>query len=223
MDHHRPEEASVAGTPPALAGCSSPIGANPVARGAGTGHAAGMAGGLTVRRAERDDVDGAFALFAEVAEEGRWLGTEPGFDREARLAARHQRLDDPGHVSLVAVADGEPARRGIVGDLGATLAPHGVADLGMVVDRRWRGRGVGDALLAAAVDWARGAGAHKVALQVWPHNVAARGLYAKHGFVEEGVLRRHYRRRDGALWDAVVMGLVLDQVAPGGPSGDGRP
>lgn len=182
-----------------------------------------MAGGFTVRRAGRDDVDAAFALFAEVADEGRWLGTEPDFDREARLAARHARLDDPAHASLVAVAEGETARRGVVGDLGIVLAPFGVADLGMVVDRRWRGRGVGDALLAAAIDWARAVGAHKVALQVWPHNVAARGLYAKHGFYEEGRLRRHYRRRDGSLWDAVVMGLVLDEAAPGGPSGEGGP
>ena len=180
-----------------------------------------MVEGITVRHAERADVDAAFELFAEVAEEGRWIGTEPGFDREARLAARHGRFDDPAHASLVAVAEGESARRGIVGDLGITIAPYGVADLGMVVDRRWRGRGVGDALLAAAVDWARAAGAHKVALQVWPHNAAARGLYAKHGFVEEGVLRRHYRRRDGAVWDAVVMGLVLDEATPGGPSAVG--
>jgi RimJ/RimL family protein N-acetyltransferase len=44
---------------------------------------------------------------------------------------------------------------------------------------------------------------------VWPHNDRAIALYEKLGFVEEGRLRRHYRRRNGELWDAVVMGLVL--------------
>ena len=86
----------------------------------------------------------------------------------------------------------------------------------MLVDREWRGRGVGNALLAAAVDWARAAGAHKVSLQMWPHNEAARRLYEKFGFEEEGYLRRHYRRRSGEIWDAVVMGLLLDASPSGG-------
>ncbi|MDQ3574430.1 MAG: hypothetical protein M3404_05830, partial [Actinomycetota bacterium] len=57
--------------------------------------------------------------------------------------------------------------------------------------------------------------AHKVALQVWPHNHGALALYRKFGFVQEGLLRRHYPRRNGELWDAVVMGLVLNEDAPG--------
>jgi putative acetyltransferase len=76
---------------------------------------------------------------------------------------------------------------------------------------------VGSALVAAALAAACASGAHKVALQAWPNNTAALSLYTKFGFVEEGRLRRHYRRRDGSLWDAVVMGLVLDERSPGGP------
>jgi RimJ/RimL family protein N-acetyltransferase len=76
---------------------------------------------------------------------------------------------------------------------------------------------VGSALLTAAIDWARQAGAHKLHLEHWPTNEAAVALYEKFGFVEEGYLRRHYRRRSGELWDAVVRGLVLDEEAPGGP------
>jgi ribosomal protein S18 acetylase RimI-like enzyme len=69
---------------------------------------------------------------------------------------------------------------------------------------------VGTALLAEAVRRARAAGAHKIALQVWPHNAAAIALYERFGFQREGYLRRHYRRRSGELWDAVVMGLPLE-------------
>ncbi|HZD38988.1 MAG TPA: GNAT family N-acetyltransferase, partial [Actinomycetes bacterium] len=78
-----------------------------------------------------------------------------------------------------------------------------------LVAEGWRGRGVGSALLRAAIERARQAGAHKVALQVWPHNAAAIALYEKLGFQREGLLRRHYRRRNGELWDAVIMGLQL--------------
>lgn len=91
----------------------------------------------------------------------------------------------------------------------------GVADLGVLVAAGSRGRGIGSALMEACLDWARAAGAHKVVLSVWPHNHAARGLYAKFGFVHEGTLRRAVRRRNGELWDAILMGLVLDTTSPG--------
>ncbi len=97
----------------------------------------------------------------------------------------------------------------IIGHVFVGLTSYGVTDLGMMVASDERGRGVGSALLAAAIAWARDAGAHKVALQAWPHNEAAIALYRKFGFEHEGVLRRHYRRRNGDLWDAVIMGLPL--------------
>jgi len=97
----------------------------------------------------------------------------------------------------------------MVGHLWIGVQGYGVADLGMMVAKDARGQGVGSALLEAGVSWAREVGAHKVALQVWPHNEAALGLYRKFGFEQEGLLRRHYRRRKGELWDAVIMGLSL--------------
>jgi RimJ/RimL family protein N-acetyltransferase len=45
---------------------------------------------------------------------------------------------------------------------------------------------------------------------VWPHNDDALRLYEKFGFEREGVLRGHYRRQDGELWDAIVTGRLLE-------------
>ena len=61
----------------------------------------------------------------------------------------------------------------------------------------WRGRGVGSALLTAVLAWSLEQGVHKLTLQMWPLNTAARDLYQKFGFVPEGRLRRHYRRVAG--------------------------
>ena len=159
------------------------------------------------------DVPAVVELLAEVAAEGRWLGTEAPVDRAGRAEQLHTDLATTAGVArLVATVDGE-----IVGHLGLDRARSGVANLGMFVAAGWRGRGVGTALVTAAVEVARQWGAHKVDLQLWPHNHVARGLYLKFGFVEEGRLRRHYRRRDGALWDALVMGLVLDEDSPSSP------
>ena len=79
----------------------------------------------------------------------------------------------------------------------------------MAVAREWRGRGVGSALLAAAIEWARERGLHKLSLGVFPHNAAAIALYRKFGFVEEGRRVKQYRRSSGELWDAIDMGLLL--------------
>ena len=168
---------------------------------------------IEVRPATAADIDGALDVFEAVVAEGRWLGTQPPVDRVERSQRWLAALDDPHQVMLVAVDDGR-----VVGHLGLEVAAYGVASLGMSVAAASRGRGVGTALLGEALAVAPSLGAHKLALQVWPHNAAALALYRKFGFVEEGRLRRHYRRGNGELWDAVVMGLVLDETTPGGPS-----
>lgn len=164
----------------------------------------------SVRPCAVADLAAVVDLLAEVAAEGRWIGTEQ-IDREQRHADLRSKLASPDDGMFVADAAG-----GLVGQIGLMLRPYGVVDLGMLVSPHWRGRGVGSALLGAGIDWARDAGAHKMALQVWPHNEAAIALYRKFGFVEEGMLRRHYRRRNGELWDAVLMGRLLE--GPAGPA-----
>jgi ribosomal protein S18 acetylase RimI-like enzyme len=166
---------------------------------------AGPPPGITVREATLADVDAVVAILVEVAGEGRWIATEAPVDVERRRRRMVEDVEDDDAIILVAEAGGVP-----VGQLGLRLAPYGVADLGMAVVAGWRGRGVGTALLAEAVARARKAGAHKLALQVWPHNAAALALYERFGFRREGYLTRHYRRRSGELWDAVIMGLHLD-------------
>lgn len=134
-------------------------------------------------------------------------------------AARLERLRSDDWATFVALASGA-----LVGALGLELR-SGDAGLGMQVAADYRGQGVGSALMEAAIGWARANDAHRLSLTVFPHNHAALALYAKYGFRTEGTLRRSIRRRNGELWDAIVMGLVLDKEAPGRlgePGGGGR-
>jgi RimJ/RimL family protein N-acetyltransferase len=165
---------------------------------------------VRIRRLESADIEVLTDISRGVAEEGRWIGREAIGADEAR--AFYAQVLDPDRatpVMFVAVVDGLP-----IGNLSLDVERSGVANLGMLLAEPWRGRGVGSALMVSAIEWATAESVHKLALQVWPHNASARALYAKFGFAEEGRLVRHYRRRSGELWDAIVMGLVLDDDSP---------
>jgi putative acetyltransferase len=169
---------------------------------------------VIVRRSQPDDFEAWLSLFEEVAAEGRWIGREGTLDRDGRRRAFERALDSESAATFLAEDDNQ-----LVGLLGVTLNA-GVADLGMMVRDGHRGRGVGSALMDACLTWSREHAAHKVALTVWPHNERALVLYRKYGFCVEGRLTRHHRRLNGELWDAIPMGLVLDQTSPGSPFTD---
>jgi ribosomal protein S18 acetylase RimI-like enzyme len=161
-----------------------------------------------VRPATDRDLDVLVEQTWAVAAEGRWIGTEVPFDRGSRRARLGALIT--GESSTVLVADtASPGGPGIVGHLSVEIASYGVADIGMLLVDGWRGRGLGTALLNGAIQWASTAGAHKMALEVWPHNTPAIELYRRAGFNEEGRKLRHYRRRNGELWDAMLMGRSL--------------
>jgi putative acetyltransferase len=113
----------------------------------------------------------------------------------------HMAHPDPRSHHLVAEIDGR-----VVGSLGlhveTPLRRRHVAALGMAVHDQFQGRGVGSALLAAAVDLADNwLGLHRLELHVYTDNAPAIHLYQKFGFVIEGTAR-HYGLRNGVYADA---------------------
>ncbi|CAN5626188.1 hypothetical protein BH10ACT1_BH10ACT1_19470 [soil metagenome] len=161
--------------------------------------------GVAVRLATTADADAFVDLMVAVAGEGRWIGRELPLDVDDRRRAFLDGIEDPERLSLVATRDDV-----VIGSLGLEHDGIGHAGLGMLLAADARGQGIGSALLVEAIAWADAHPVvHKVTLQAWPHNAAALALYRRHGFTVEGVLRRHWRRRNGELWDAVVMGLPV--------------
>jgi ribosomal protein S18 acetylase RimI-like enzyme len=167
-----------------------------------------IADAAIIREAVGEDLDELVQQIWDVAAEARWIGTEIPFDRDVRRG----RLDAllAGASSTLLVADTSTASGpGVVGHVSVAIAPYGVADIGMLIIAGWRGLGLGSRLLDAAIEWSTAVGAHKVALEVWPHNSSAIELYRRAGFVKEGRRQRHYRRQSGEIWDAVLMGRSL--------------
>lgn len=79
---------------------------------------------------------------------------------------------------------------------------------GLVVDDEARGRGVGRALVRAAIEKARERGARRLTLRVLGHNAPARALYESEGFVVEGVQPEEFLL-EGKYVDDVAMGRFL--------------
>ena len=152
--------------------------------------------------ATESDIDGILDVFAAVAAEERFIGTELPIDRHARRMSFRATIAGPDTLFLIARNNGR-----VIGHLGLYLLEPGVLGLGMAVVREWRSQGIGEALLVHAIEWAHQSPAHKISLEVFLHNVAAIALYEKHGFVREGLLRRHIRRKNGEIWDCTPMTL----------------
>ncbi len=118
-----------------------------------------------------------------------------------------KRLAEPpeGLYSLVACADGE-----VVGNLGLETSPNRprmrhVGSIGMAVRDDWQGKGVGTALMEAALDLADNwLNLMRIELRVYVDNSSAVALYEKFGFEIEGTHRR-LAFRNGEYVDAYSM------------------
>jgi len=110
-----------------------------------------------------------------------------------------------GLYHLVACVEGE-----VVGHLGLETSPtrwrrRHVGYIGMAVRDDLQGRGVGTALVEAALDLADNwLGLTRIELQVYTDNAAGVALYEKLGFEIEGT-HRSYAFRDGEYADAYSM------------------
>jgi RimJ/RimL family protein N-acetyltransferase len=164
---------------------------------------------VIVRRAEPADAPGLTELGDAVgAEPEGWLVTTNGW-RSAADERRYLRAIRryPHAAVFVAEDDGR-----IVGRLSVARDQHPasrhVADLGLIVAATHRRRGIGTALLDAALEWARESGVRKLELHVFPWNEAAIALYERFGFVREGFRHAHYRRGDEYV-DAILMAYLV--------------
>ena len=162
-----------------------------------------------VRLARPGDAEALVALAGAVGSEPEgWLISESSWRSAAEERRYLRALRRYAHAAVFVAEAGEQ----IVGRLSVARDPHPasyhVADLGLMVAAGYRRRGVGRALLARAVKWARTAHVRKLELHVFPHNEPAIALYDSFGFVREGYRTAHYRRGPQYV-DAILMAYTV--------------
>lgn len=149
--------------------------------------------------------DGLRHALDVVAREKRYLAFQaaPPVDVATAFYRRALEADSPFFVALVAGAvsgwcDITPTHgesRAHVGTLGIALVPAA------------RGRGLGPALMRAAIDKAWAKGLTRIELTVRADNTVAHALYRRLGFADEGLQRRSMRV-DGTYHDSFAMALL---------------
>lgn len=157
---------------------------------------------ISIRRTEPDDYRAVHEIHAQPR--AIWGTLQLPFPSaetwRKRLAEQPENL-----FGLLACVDDH-----IVGSLGLFVRDQSarrrhVGGIGMAVHDDWQGRGIGSALMQAAIDLAdRWLNLSRLELTVYTDNDRAIALYQKFGFEIEGTLRQ-YAFRDGEFIDAHSM------------------
>lgn len=167
---------------------------------------------MIIREARPDDAGQLIAYIQRlIAESGINIPLTP---TEFTLSVEEEReflaksATAPNSIFLLAEVDSE-----IVGELncrgGTRQATRHAVTLGISVRQEWRRQGVGAALLAEAIAWAKQTGiVTRIELQVYARNEPAIRLYQKFGFEVEG-RRQRVIFQDGEYLDDLVMALLL--------------
>ena len=164
------------------------------------------ANGVQVRNATLDDAAAIAAIYNQGIEDR--IAT---YETEPRSAEEQQawlRAIADFYPAVVAQIEGE-----IVGWAGA--GPYrdrecyrGIGEFSIYVRRDWRGRNVGDLLVAALISEAERLGLWKLLSRIFPFNAASRALCRKHGFREVGVYEKP-ARLDGRWIDVVIVERLI--------------
>lgn len=158
---------------------------------------------ITIRHIEPGDYEAVYKIFT--CPQAVWGTLQVPFP-SAELWQKRLATSPEGIYRLVACVD----HNEVVGQLGLHTSPQRprrrhAGQIGMAVRDDWQGKGVGTALLQAAVDLAdKWLNLTRLELEVFVDNAPAIRLYQKFGFNIEGTMAQ-YAFRDGCYVDTYMM------------------
>ncbi len=168
---------------------------------------------ILIRSANLIDAKAVLQLSKEVISENDTLVTtndEYTVTEEQQKDFIHIYHADPCNVMIVAENNGWIVglltfQRGFL----QKYAHHG--SIGMIVNRNWRQKGIGKAMLSTLIQWADyNPLLEKLCLEVLASNQKAIALYKSLGFIEEGHQRKQVKLPNGTYDDVILMGKFLN-------------
>lgn len=165
---------------------------------------------VVVRQATPEDAPAYLEYMNQVFRDDRFFLTTSEESQEWRtlekVRERITKFQDPLQGMLLLAWDEDKAIA--MADIirGQKSRIHHIGEIGMSILHEYRGFGLGTAMMQSLIDWAqKNAVLEKLALSVYADNTAARRLYEKMGFTEEGQHIRHYKFSDGRYVDSILM------------------
>lgn len=154
-----------------------------------------------------DHIEGFWAAVDSVSRERHYLAflEGPAINTTKEYVQRNIEGDWP---HFVAVSDGKVIGWCDITPLDRPVYAH-VGSLGIGVLAPYRGKGIGKALMKAALLKAKNKGLTRIELTVREKNSTAISLYKKMGFEQEGI-HKNGVRIDGIYENHVFMALLFD-------------
>lgn len=162
---------------------------------------------FTIVPTTEEHIEGFWAALDSVAQERKFITFVEGPPiQNLRNFVRNN--IEQNAVQFVALVDGRVVGWCDISKSDRIIFKHaGTMGLGVIAE--YRGKGIGKALIQAALDKARAIGLTRVELQVRNNNVQALEIYKKFGFQIEGV-KKNAVLLDGVYEDSICMALLFE-------------
>jgi len=159
---------------------------------------------LTARPARREDAAAITEIYNQGIEDR--IAT---FETEPRSVADIEPWFDHAHAFVAVTGrSGDVIGYAVAHPYSDRSCYRGIGEFSVYVRRSHRGRGVGQAAMAALVEAARADGLWKLTSRIFPENRASLALMARMGFDAIGVHRSH-GKLDGVWKDCVIVELLI--------------
>jgi phosphinothricin acetyltransferase len=160
---------------------------------------------FAIRRAGRADLDAVRVIYNEGIEDP--FATLDLAPKSPEGIAEWWAQHDEQFVVIVATEAGAVVGWASLNRFSHRCAHSSIADLSVYVARRYRGKGIGYALLQRLADEGRHNGFHKIVLHTLNDNEHGKRLYRKAGFREVGIFEEH-----GLLGEAFVDVVAMERL-----------
>lgn len=166
---------------------------------------------VIIREAERDDAEQMINFYNFVGGETDFLSF--GKDDFRKNPAEYENYiedikKEQNSIILLAIAEGKIIGIATINSNQKARTRH-VGVLGIVIEKRYWGLGLGRKLMNLLINWAKTNNiTKKILLLTNENNIAAQELYKKIGFIEEGLLKKD-NYINGVYYNTVIMGLIL--------------
>ena len=166
---------------------------------------------ITYRNPVVEDAKNLVDFYNFVGGETSYLSFEKDeypLDVEAQIASI-KGLEGNENNTMILAMDGEEIAGIVTLSSSSKIKSRHEGELGIVVAKKYQGKGIGSELIRQVIEWAKGNGVTtRIKLDTRADNTSAVSLYLKFGFKFEGC-QKNQTLLNGKYYDLYIMGMMI--------------